>query len=150
MTDPLRIEPHPESERTYHEQREAFRAQNLQRIRSLLADYRIGNVKMKLMGRPLALDGATTPTLRAQALLAALDAPVTQDFGLDDIPLDLRRELASLAEECEKFEQVTWADGVEGVEDHDAPSTPIAVEKMTEQEQLDYVDLAIEESKRNG
>ncbi len=148
MTDPLRIEPHPESERTYHEQREAFRAQNLQRIRSLLADYRVGKVSMKMMGRPLAVDGATTPELRAKALLAALDAPVTQDFGLDDIPLDLRRELASLAAECEQFEKVTWADG-SGTVDHDGPRAACPVQYMTEQEQLDYVDRAIEESKRD-
>jgi hypothetical protein len=150
VPDPLRIEPHSESERSAYELREQYRADNLARIRALLTDYRINGVKMKLMGVPMALEGGNTPEARAKLMLAALDAPVTQNFGLADVPLELRTELLELADECEVFDRVTWADSVAGVVDHDAPATERNPYDMSEPELLAYVDDAIEESKRRG
>jgi hypothetical protein len=149
VPDPIRIEPHPESEHSYHELREQFRAENLERVRSLLNDYRINGVKMKLMGQPMALEGATTPEARAKLLLSALDSPVTQDFGLEDIPADLCKQLDDLVDKCSLSEQVTWAEGTEGVVDHDAPALPVPVDMLTDDELCKYVDQSIEESK-NG
>jgi hypothetical protein len=146
VPDPLRIEPHPESERSYHEQREQFRAENLKRIQSLLQDYRLNGVRMKIMGTPLALEGATTPELRAKALLKALDEAVVQDFGLAEVPPDIREQLDSLIEECDLFEKMALPEG-EGT-DHDAPALPVPVEMLTEEEIIQYVDDSIEESKR--
>ena len=148
MADPLHIQPHPEAERSYYDLREQFRADNVSRIRALLNDYRVNGVKMKLMGTPLALQGGTTPEKRAELLLAALDAPVTQDFGLADVPADIRKQLDDLLGECETFERVTWDDSVAGVVEHDGPAVPIEVEMMTEAEQITYVDHAIEASRR--
>jgi hypothetical protein len=144
MPDPLHITPHPEQERSYAEMRDEYRAQNLQRIRGLLKDYRLNGVKMKLMGRPLDLQGEA----RSKALLAALDEPVTQDFGLGDVPMELSVKLEDLAQESVAHDSVTWDDSVEGVVDHDAPEILIPVEKMTDEELLLYVDTAIENSRR--
>jgi hypothetical protein len=149
MPDPLHLEPHPESERSPYELREQFRAENLDRIRSLLKDYRVNGVNMKMMGQPLAALGGTTPAKRAGLLLAALDESVEQDFNLGSAPLELIHKLGDIAADCEEFEKVTWPDGV-GAVDHDGPPAPIPVEMMTDAEQCAYVDRAIEESKKNG
>lgn len=146
MVDPLHIEHHPEEEHSLHELRSEFRADNLLRIQSELVDYRVGNVQMKMMGAPLAMQGGTTPTTRARLLDHALCEPVTQDFGLGDVPSDLADRVSRLAEESLTHDLVSHPSGV----DHDAPAVACPVEYMTEQEQLDYVDLAIEESRKNG
>lgn len=145
MTNPLHLEPHPESERSYAELRSEFRAENLQRIRSLLKDYRVNGVNMKLLGEPLAALGGTTPEKRAKLLLEALDSPVEQDFNLGSVPVEFIQRLGDLVAECDEFEQVTWPDGM-GAVDHDAPPAPIPVEMMTDAEQCEYVDRAIKSS----
>lgn len=146
MPDPLRIEPHPEEERSLHELRSEFRADNLARIQSQLVDYRVGNVQMKMLGVPLAMQGGTTPATRARLLDRALCEPVTQNFGLGDVPSELADRVSRLAEESLTHDLVSHPSGVE----HDAPAAAIPVEEMTEQEQMDYVDLAVEESRKNG
>jgi hypothetical protein len=142
MSDPLHLSPHPESERSPYELREQFRAQNLARIRSLLKDYRVNGVNMKMMGQPLAALGGTTPEKRAKLMLEALDQPVEQDFNLSAVPPALMEKIGELALECDEFDKVTWPDGV-GAVDHDARALPVPVEMMTEREQVEYVDRAI-------
>lgn len=149
------IEPHFNEERSYHELREEFRAQNLQRIRSLLKDYHIVSkdgkqVALKMMGEPLALQGGTTPAKRAELLDKALCEPVSQDFGLAEVPDSLWQQVEKLAEESMLSTSVTWEEGTEGTVDHEGPPMEKPIHEMSEPELIAYVDDAIEESKRRG
>ena len=76
------ISPHPEQQRTYAELREEFRAENQKRIHSQLMTHPVGwGVLSDLPAR----DRYSKEDWRDD-MLRRLDAPVSLDFGLSDVP----------------------------------------------------------------
>jgi hypothetical protein len=140
----LEIIPHPEQQRTYFELREEFRRDNQERIHSQLKSHPVG---WGVLGdSELARDRYSAGDW-AKSLLAHLDAPVVQDFGLRDVPFTESVRIEKLAKESLLHDSVTWEDGTEGVVDHDAPPCE-DVTTMTDERLFEYVDRSIEESRR--
>jgi hypothetical protein len=138
----LEIIPHPEQQRTFFELREEFRTENQKRIHQLLKSHPIG---WGVIGDSEKARDRYTADAWAQEMLARLDTPVQQDFGLGDAPFTLSVRLERLANESMVHEMTTWDDSVEGVVDHDAPACA-DVMAMSDEELCDYVDRSIRES----
>lgn len=144
MPDLLLETPHPDEQRSLAELRAEFRADNLARIRSRFEGYH--PVGWQMIGDSSRARDHYSAEQWAIEMLRRLDAPVTQDFGLQDAPLSVEADLAELADAALLHDSVTWDDSVPGVHDHDAP--PCAdVHTMTDEQLCTYIDSAIEESK---
>jgi hypothetical protein len=74
--------------------------------------------------------------------------PVTQDFGLGAAAHTWSSRLEKEAIAALEHDSVTWADGTEGVVDHDAPACA-DVTTMTDDDLCEYVDFAVKESERD-
>lgn len=132
---------HPDIERSAFELRAEFRAMRRAEIHSQLQSH---PCRWGVLADGPARDRFDT-THWAMEMMHRLDSPVTQDFGLIEVPRSLGERLETLAHKAILHDSVTWDDSVEGTVDHDAP--PCAdVTTMTDSELCDYVDRAIQES----
>src|ERR1700691_5677910 len=141
----LEIIPHPDEQRSLAELRFEFRAAALSHLRSQYTSHH--QLGWSMTGDP----STSRPRYSAEQWAMELDrhllSPVTQDFGLGAAhrwSARLEKEaIASL-----EHERVTWADGTEGVVDHDAPACA-DVTTMTDDALIAYVDYAVKESERD-
>jgi hypothetical protein len=144
----LEIIPHPDEQRTYAELREEFRAANLQRIRSeFCGQHPLG---WNMIGDPSTARDRYTAEQWAMEMLDRLDDPCRQDFGLTSNHANrLGARLEKQAQAALDHDSVTWPEGTDGTADADAPAC-CDVGAMTDEELCDYIDTAIQGSKRNG
>jgi len=145
MTDLLHVTPHADEQRSLAELRSEFRSEALSNLRAQYAGrHPIG---WQMIGDPATARDHYSAEQWAMELDCHLLAPVEQDFGLSIVPdsVSVRMEKEAIA--ALEHDSVTWADGTEGVVDHDAPAC-CDVGRMTDEELCDYVDEAIKESGR--
>jgi hypothetical protein len=91
-----------------------------------------------MIGDPTIARDRYTASEWWKQMLAHLDAPVTQDFGLGSVPPSWSSRLEKQAQAAAAHDSVTWDEG----EDQDAPACA-PVESMTDEELADYVDRSI-------
>ena|SRR6202140_4142333 len=142
MDDLLHVTPHPDEQRTYAELREEFRAANRERIHDNLLTHPLG---WGVLGDPSKSRVRFTAEEWSLQMLFHLDAPVTQDFGLGDVPAKFIARIEAQVRAALEHDSVTWDDSVPGVVDHDAPPC-CDVGAMSDDELCDYIDTAIKES----
>lgn len=134
----LEIVPHPDEQRTYAELREEFRSDNLERIRGeFLGKHPVG---WNMVGDPTTARDRYNAVSWCRGMLARLDAPVIQDFGLGSVPGIFSMRLEKQAQAAVAHDSVTWDEG----EDQDSPACDL--ENMTDEEIAEYVDRSIRES----
>jgi len=148
MTE-LKVVPHPDEQRSLAELRSEFRA-------SALANLRAQYTSRHQVGWNIIGDPATArPRYSAEQWAMEMDRhlldPVTQDFGLGAAdPYSYptfywAQKLEKQAQAALEHDSVTWADGTEGVVDHDAPACA-DVTTMSDDDLCEYVDYAVKES----
>lgn len=145
MPELLEPTPHPEEQRSLSELRAEFRAANRERLHDQMLSHPIG---WGVIGDPRYARSLYTPEQWAIVMFNHMDSPVTQDFGLDCVPMALWLRLEKQAIDTLHHTAVTWDDSIAGVCDHEAPPCP-PVSTMTDEELCDYIDSAIKDSE-NG
>jgi hypothetical protein len=141
MTE-LELIPHPDEQRSLAELRSEFRASALANLRAQYTSHH--ELGWSMTGDP----AASRPRYSAEQWAYEMDRhlldPVTQDFGLGAAhqwSSRLEKEAVAALE----HDSVTWADGTEGVVDHDAPACA-DVTTMSDDDLCEYVDYAVKES----
>jgi hypothetical protein len=141
MTE-LEIIPHPDEQRSLAELRSEFRASALASLRSQYTSHH--QMGWSMTGDPAASRPHYSSEQWAYEMDRHLLDPVTQDFGLGAAHTwSARLEKEAIA--ALEHDSVTWADGTEGVVDHDSPACA-DVTTMSDDDLADYVDRSIKES----
>ena len=142
----LEITPHPDEQRSLAELRSEFRSAALSSLRSQYTSHH--QLGWSMTGDPATARTRYTPEQWAMELDRYLLSPVTQDFGLGEARHAWSARLEKEAIAALEHDRVTWADGTEGVVDHDAPACA-DVTTMTDDALIAYVDYAVKESERD-
>ena len=137
------ITPHPEEQRSYAELRDEFRQTALVNLRGQFNSHH--ELGWSMIGDPARSRARYSPEEWVKEMLLRLDEPVTQEFGLDDIPFTVSVKLEQQAQAAMLHESATWSDEVSGVVDHDAPACDLAA--MSDDQVCDYIADAIERSR---
>jgi hypothetical protein len=139
----LEITPHPDEQRSLAELRSEFRSESLANLRSQYAGkHELG---WNIIGDPETSRSHFTPEQWAYEMDRHLLSPVSQDFGLNDVPSATSVKLEKQAQAALSHDEVTWSDDTEGVVEHDAPAC-CEVGQMTDEQLCEYVDRSIKES----
>ena len=138
------VTPHPEEDVSPAILREQFREDHRLNLRSQMSKHPLG---WGVIGDTETARDKFSGEGWAREILRCLDSPVSQDFGLDNVPFTVSIRLEEQAQRSILHESVTWDDETEGVVDHDAPECQ-DVREMTDDELADYVDRSIRESAR--
>jgi hypothetical protein len=137
------LTPHPDEQRNLAELRSEFRAAALSHLRDQYSGHH--PLGWMMTGDPARARDRYYAELWSFEMLHHLDDPVTQDFGLGDVPSSLSSKVERYAKES--LMEATFPADTAGTYDHDAPAC-CDVGEMTDEELCDYVTASIEESAR--